>query len=153
MSEKMEKHSQNTVRKFYTYIYLDPRKSGTFVYGDYQFDHEPFYVGKGHGNQSHTHLKEAQHSDCKTLHHKTQKIQKLLKLEKKPIIIKVEKNLSEQKAFDLEIWLIWAIGRLDLKNGLLTNLTDGGEGTSGGRAWNQGKTKEHNLVMANISKK
>ena len=29
----------------YVYVYLDPRKPGIFGYGEYKFDHEPFYVG------------------------------------------------------------------------------------------------------------
>ena len=116
---------------FYTYIYLDPRKPGNYVYGDYTFDYEPFYIGKGSNGQCLTHLKEAKSNilleKCGNKY-KTSKIRNILKETLEPIILKVEENLTEQEAFDLEIWFIWAIGRSDLKLGSLTNYTDGGEG-------------------------
>ena len=37
--------------KFYVYVYLDPRKPGSFKFGEYEFDYEPFYVGKGKKNR------------------------------------------------------------------------------------------------------
>jgi hypothetical protein len=118
-------------RKFYTYIYLDPRCKGIFTYGKYKFEYEPFYVGKGKGIQSSAHLREAKTNFEKYNQHKLNKIRKILKENLEPIILKVEEDLKEQEAFDLEIWLIWMIGRNDLKLGSLTNMTDGGEGTSG----------------------
>ena len=39
------------MNQFYTYVYLDPRKSGKYKYSEYKFDYEPFYVGKGCGNR------------------------------------------------------------------------------------------------------
>ena len=119
---------------FYTYIYLDTRKPGKYIYGDYIFDYEPFYVGKGKCGQWKTHLIEAINN--KPIEkignpYKYRKIRKILKENIEPIILKVESKLNEQDAFDLEIWMIWAIGRYDLKLGPLTNLTDGGDGISG----------------------
>jgi len=47
-------------RKFYVYVFLDPRKPGRFAYGDQEFTHEPFYVGKGSGKRlSAVHRKES----------------------------------------------------------------------------------------------
>jgi len=37
--------------RFYVYALLDPRKPGRYVYETWEFDHEPFYVGKGSGNR------------------------------------------------------------------------------------------------------
>ncbi len=113
-------------------MYFDPRKKGPFTYGEYTFDYEPFYVGKGKSNQYLTHLKEAQNNKLISFNkHKFYKIKQILKLDVEPIILKVEENLIEQDALDLEIWLIWSIGRNDLKLGPLTNMTDGGEGSTG----------------------
>ena len=110
---------------FYTYLYLDPRKPGNFNYGIYHFDYEPFYVGKGHNNRCLKHLKDSRKS------YKVNKIKKILSESLEPIIIKYQENLLECQALKLEIDLIKTIGRLDLKTGTLTNLTDGGQGTSG----------------------
>ena len=125
---------------YYVYIYLDPRKPGTYVYGDYTFDYEPFYVGKGKGVQYGSHLCEGKKYRTETNQiiknlcpnsFKIFKILKILETGLEPIILKIEDGLFEQDAFDLEIWMIWAIGRNDLKIGPLTNMTNGGEGGSG----------------------
>lgn len=114
--------------KFYVYVYLDPRKNGNFIYGDYNFEYEPFYIGKGYKQRCNEHV-----WDCKLKisSFKTSKIKKILLLGLKPIILKVSENLFEVDAFDLEKKLIAIIGRHDLKKGPLTNLTDGGEGFYG----------------------
>ena len=115
---------------FYTYIYLDPRKKGPFTYGEYVFEYEPFYVGKGSYEQYKYHLTEkCQHCDPNTF--KVRKINKIRKITNdEPIIVKYKENIIEEEAFKLEISLIDTIGRYDLKKGPLVNLTDGGEGTS-----------------------
>ena len=116
---------------FYTYIYLDPRKLGSYSYGDYTFEYEPFYVGKGFGKRCIEHILECTVYKGFKESFKRNKIKKILNENLEPIILKVEENLNEQEALDLEIWLIWAIGRSDLKLGPLTNHTDGGDGVSG----------------------
>ena len=119
---------------FYNYIYLDPRKNGIYQYGEYTFEYEPFYVGKGSYNQHTSHLREAKNlflDDSKlSLKHKI--LIEMIKFDKvEPIILKVKDNISEIESFKLERLLISLIGRLDKKTGPLVNLTDGGEGTSG----------------------
>lgn len=114
--------------KYYTYIYLDPRKKGPFKYGDYVFEYEPFYVGKGKCNRMEEHLCDYL---LKKSTHKNNKLKKIINEGYEPIIIKISDNLFESDAFDSEVKLIKLIGRHDLGDGPLTNKTDGGEGSSG----------------------
>jgi hypothetical protein len=108
---------------YYIYIYLDPRKYGYYKYGEYKFDYEPFYVGKGKNDR------------CKIYYNRNKyfknKINKIIRCGLKPIIFKLYENLNENKSFEFEKKLIKEIGRIDLKTGSLINMTDGGEGTSG----------------------
>lgn len=41
---------------FYVYIYFDPRKPGNWVYGEFIFEFEPFYAGKGKDDRIDDHL-------------------------------------------------------------------------------------------------
>jgi len=120
----MEIKRTRTRGEYYVYIYLDPRKLGTYVYGDYSFDYEPIYVGKGK-------RKRAYYFED---HNKFLKA-KLAKFGK-PIIKIIAQKLPETKSFELEIGLIALIGRKDQGKGPLCNLTDGGEG-NGGRVWSE----------------
>jgi hypothetical protein len=118
-------------RKFYVYVYLDPRKPGKFVYSDYKFDYEPFYVGKGHAKRLYEHFEKWYIKNDKNKS-KTNKIKKIIEeTRNNPIVIKYRENLTEQEAFDLEKKMISVIGRKDLGRGPLVNLTDGGEGATG----------------------
>lgn len=121
---------------YYTYIYLDPRKPGDHNYGEYHFDYEPFYVGKGSKNQIESHLNEAKKKRRKPVKyiniHKIGKINKILAEGLEPIRFKVKENLLELDAFKLEKELIKLIGRSNLKTGSLTNLTEGGNGGPSG---------------------
>lgn len=114
--------------KFYVYIYLDPRKPGIYDYGELILNHEPFYVGYGHGNRKNFHLYESKTTKNSL---KLNKIRKLNSLNLKPIILTYKDNLLEPEAKELEIKTIMTIGRIDLKTGPLSNLTNGGDGTSG----------------------
>ena len=125
---------------FYTYIYLDPRKSGSYSYGDYTFNFEPFYVGKGKESRWKEHLKRAfrNNNDQMFFYNKIRKVKD--QTGRFPAVQLVEENLTEQEAFELEIWLIWAIGRKYF-GGCLTNLSDGGTGTCGTPSWAKGITR------------
>jgi len=109
--------------EFYIYIYLDPRKPGKYKYGSYEFDYEPFYVGKGHGRR-------LNRISGRSKYFKN-KMNKIKESGLEPIIIKIRENLDEKESFVLESELINLIGRKDLDKGHLINFTDGGEGISG----------------------
>jgi len=120
---------------FYVYIYLDPRKNGGFKYGNYRFEYEPFYVGKGHGRRDRDHLAEAYYNQDVKKGKRDRKCSIIRKIKrvlgKEPLIERIAENLSEDSSFELEKNTIESIGRADLKKGPLVNLTDGGEGLSG----------------------
>ena len=109
---------------FYTYIYLDTRKPGNYKYGDYLFDYEPMYVGKGKNTRWKDHWNY--YGDWLGY-----KIRHIKECGLDPKVIFQGKDLDEQSAFDLEIELITIIGRIDLGTGPLVNLTSGGEGVAG----------------------
>lgn len=108
---------------YYVYALLDPRKQGPFYYGNWKFSHEPFYIGKGKGTRLNAH--QGSKGGNK------QKINKIAKIQREGYkVIRIVKinNLIETKAYLYEEKLVTKIGRLDLKTGPLTNLTDGGIG-------------------------
>lgn len=89
---------------FYVYKYL--REDGT-----------PYYIGKGKNGR-------AWYRGSNERIHKPRN---------KSNIVIVESNLTEAQAFELETILIKQYGRKDLGTGVLHNLTDGGEGSSGAK--------------------
>ena len=116
---------------FYTYALLDPRKPGVWVYGEqgeYTFNFEPFYGGKGKNKRWKDHLKK---SNLKENNYKNNKIKKILFEGLELIVVKIKENLIECVSLKYEMNMIKTIGRLDLGTGPLTNNTDGGEGNSG----------------------
>ena len=124
---------------FYVYVYLDPRRPGTFVYGEnqeYCFDYEPFYVGKGKGGQWLSHLNNVLNNSINDVSRnliKSGKIKHILFEGLEPIIIKFKEELLEDDAYNLEYILVKTIGRIDNETGPLSNLSDGGKG--GTRGW------------------
>ena len=95
---------------YYTYAYL--REDGT-----------PYYIGKGHGNRCY----ESRGRQFPVPKNKSR-------------ILFLKTKLTEEEAFKHECYMISVYGRKDLGTGILRNLTDGGEGSSG--AVRSEKTKE-----------
>jgi hypothetical protein len=118
----------------YIYAYLDPRKPGNFKFGNYIFEFEPFYIGKGKTttvyNRMFRHLEFVKNRgiDLTNNQYKFNLIKQILDENLEPIIVKVEENLTEENAFNLEKLLIEIIGtRINIK-GSLVNISSGGDG-------------------------
>lgn len=86
-----------------------------YVYFYLREDYTPYYVGKGKGDRSHKHRNK---NDIKPPKDKSR-------------IIILHDNLTEVYAFILERYYIRWFGRKDNGTGILRNMTDGGEGSSG----------------------
>lgn len=92
---------------YYVYAYLRSKDSTIASKGT------PYYIGKGSNGRAYS----KQHSVSLPTN--------------KANIVFLETNLSENKAFEIERFLIAYHGRKDLGTGILLNRTDGGEGASG----------------------
>lgn len=116
----------STLPEFFVYIYLNPLKPNKLTYGDFiSFLYEPFYVGKGKGNRHLSGLKDKYNPFKKNI------IKSIHTQNLTPIVIKIIDNIIEDKAFKIEEHLVNLIGRRDLNEGSLSNLSNGGEGVSG----------------------
>ena len=91
-------------------IYKDPNRF--YIYTFLREDGTPYYVGKGTGNRA------------------WKKGRNLRPTDDSRISI-IKDTLTETEAFDEEMRLIKLHGRKDNGTGILRNLTDGGEGSSG----------------------
>jgi len=113
--------SSNTI--YYVYAYLRSKDSKTAKAGT------PYYIGKGTGYRAY-----GRHRNKPT---------------DKSRIIFLETNLTNLGANALERRMISWYGRKDLGTGILNNLTDGGDGTTGAI-----RTASHNkkISVANLNK-
>ena len=89
------------MNEFYTYAYL--RK-----------DRTPYYIGKGKGRRAYKKSKR-----------------EISPPKDRSRVLFLKRNLTEEEAFKHEIYMISVFGRKDLGTGILRNLTNGGDGTSG----------------------
>ena len=62
-------------------------------------------------------------------------------LNREPVILKIKENINKDESTRLEIQLIKIMGRININTGILSNLTDGGEGTYGNILSEKSKNK------------
>jgi hypothetical protein len=127
---------KDSKKEYFVYCFMDPRKPGKYLYDDIELHYEPIYIGKGKGNRPKRHL---------TLYKKNKnrfysKIKKIISEGFKPIILLLKENLTEKESFIYEKNYIEKIGRIE-NGGVLTNLSDGGEGQSGFKFSNESREK------------
>lgn len=120
-------NDKKSTAKYYVYALLDTRKPGQYIYNDLILKFEPFYIGKGTKKRMDRHFYEFGINLFKE--RVSDKI--LLETGKPHIALKLYEHLTDDKSKEIEIKLISLIGRRSLGKGPLTNLTDGGDGTSG----------------------
>jgi hypothetical protein len=102
---------------------------------------QPFYVGKGKDRRPQHHISAARRGWKDNNYYKINTIRKYLKKDMLPVIEIIECK-TEREAYDLEIELIARWGRYGIdEGGILTNITLGGEGNTGG----QRPVKQYNL--------
>lgn len=129
---------------YYIYVYLDTRKKGSYLFGDFHFEYEPFYIGKGVNERYLTHLRVANGSRKGKNNLIVSKIKSILNDGFEPTIIKIIEGLTKENYDSYEISTIKLIGKSCDGLGPLLNTTNGGDGgiTWIGEHHNKGKKLE-----------
>ena len=102
-----------------------------YTYAYLREDKTPYYIGKGRGRRAYS-------------------LHKHIPRPPKQRILILKKNLTEELAFKHEIYMIAVLGRKDLGTGILLNLSDGGEGSSG---WKPTQEQKRKSSIAHTGKK
>ena len=100
---------------FVTYINsitTNKKQMEYYTYAYLREDGTPYYIGKGKNRRAY----QKYHS---------------VNLPPTERILFLKQNITEEEAFGHEKYMIAILGRKDLGTGILRNMTDGGEGTSG----------------------
>lgn len=84
-----------------------------YTYAYLRGDGTPYYIGKGKGKRAYDRKRHSAYVPSRSR------------------ILILKKNLTEDEAFNHEIYMISVFGRKDLETGILYNLTNGGDGPSG----------------------
>jgi len=104
---------------FYVYALINP------------LNNEPFYIGKGTGSRARRHEYNVIHSGTHFNPYVLTIITAIIEQNKKVIISYIAEQLNHNEAVLKEIEIIEKYGRINNKTGILCNLTDGGEGSTG----------------------
>lgn len=107
---------------FYTYLYIDPSKPSKWL-----AEGEPIYVGKGKKGRAWQHTRYTHNP------HFRNRLAKMKSQSVEPIVKLLVEGVDEELAILVEVEAIAKFGRRDIQTGCLTNLTNGGDGTSGHR--------------------
>lgn len=107
------------MNSFYTYAFLREDKT-------------PYYIGKGKGDR---------------YYRKRYSVTKPPKDKNRILILK--RNLTEEEAFNHEVYMIAVYGRKDIGTGILHNRSNGGEGNSGLIHTEEWKMNHSNLMKEN----
>ena len=86
---------------YYVYFLLDTRNKKKFVYKDFSFDYQPFYVGKGKDYRYADHFQHA--TLIKENNRKSTKVKSIInKTGENPKVEFLYKNLTNEEALDIE---------------------------------------------------
>jgi hypothetical protein len=104
-------------------------KNDYYTYAYLREDGTPYYIGKGRGYRA---------------YYKHRQLVRQPPVER---ILFLKRNLTEEEAHKHEVYMIAVLGRKDLGTGILRNLTNGGEGTSGWRATPEFREKRRQMRL------
>lgn len=110
------------------YVLLDPRKKGSYTYGDYSFEYEPFYLGQGSKYRFTEHLygyRKYKEGERRWYAH-FKVFEELEELGLEPVFHVIQDDLTKDESIALEESLIPLVGRRELNNGPLYNQSSGG---------------------------
>jgi hypothetical protein len=132
--------------EYYVYAYIDSIEIINTEYCDIYFKYRPIYIGKGKKGRMFDHLKDRKRFKNRFYN----KLNKMIREDNSPKIIKLKEFDSEQEALDFECLLISSIKNIK-NNGLLYNTTDGGAGAPGYVFTDEVREKMRNFAIKNKS--
>jgi hypothetical protein len=114
---------------YYVYVILDQRKPGSWLFENIIFNYKPFYVGIGIDYRMTAHFTPFNLSKKSIKNNIIKSI--CSEINELPIYYKIYQGLKIEEAHFIEIDFIKKFGKIKNNTGILSNLTDGGDGTSG----------------------